>query len=73
MQTNRIDFNSINANIAAGANNVEMLLVATLKDNSNINATTIGANQNVLSVKVDTTSIDVDDSDGDTLPTTSIT
>ncbi len=60
VETNTIEFNNINANIAAGADNVEMLVVATLKENDSITTP-----NNVIGFQLQKPSVDADDSEGD--------
>ncbi|MDQ7009451.1 MAG: S-layer homology domain-containing protein [Candidatus Gracilibacteria bacterium] len=56
-----VDFTGISAAIAAGSDNVELIVTAVLKDNDNI------VNNDILALELDTTTFDVDNSDGDAL------
>ncbi len=57
-----VDFTSINVDVAAGADNVEVLVTAVLKDNDSVSG------GDVIALELNLASLDVDDSDGDTLP-----
>ena len=61
-----VDFTSIDAVIPADSNGVEVLVTAVLKDNDNIK------DGDILALKLDDSSVKVDDSKWDTLPTSSV-
>ncbi len=67
IDSNSIDFSNINAVIEAGSDNIEVLVTAVLKDNSNI------ANGDYLAVELDTTALSLEDSDNDDLVAANVT
>ena len=68
VEADSVDFTNINAVIAAGADNIEVLVTAVLKDNDSIT----GAG-NILALEVDTTTMELEDSNGDDLVAANIT
>ncbi|MCD5380517.1 S-layer homology domain-containing protein, partial [Candidatus Gracilibacteria bacterium] len=68
VESDSVDFTNINAVIAAGADNIEVLVTAVLKDNDSIT----GAG-NVLALQVETGTMELEDSNGDDLVAANIT
>lgn len=63
IESNKIEFNSINAVVAAGSDNIEVLVSAVLKDNDSIE------NNDRLAIMVDTASLELSDSEDEELAT----
>ncbi len=68
IESDSVDFTNINAVIAAGADNIEVLVTAVLKDNDSIT----GAG-NVLALQVETATMELEDSNGDDLVAANVT
>jgi hypothetical protein len=66
INANTIEFSSINHDIVAGSNNVEVLLTAVLQDNDSV------VNNNAIAVIPSTTFADLEDSDGEELTALSV-
>jgi len=61
VEANTLEFSNVNAEIEAGADNVELLVVVTLKENDAVR------NGSILAMDLDATKLTVEDSDGDEL------